>query len=106
MAKKTESLKAFDPYDLWSTAIGVNVRKHYYQGLLVGKIGAVTLGVLDWLTPQTIRWLTRANPRAYPIVIAHEVLRLHQLKQLDEERATSLLFQLAESAAASKSRYI
>lgn len=101
MAKKTKSLNVFDPYDLWSTSIGVKVRKQYYQGLLLGKLGAITLGVLDWLVPQLIRWLTRASPRPYPIVIAHEVLYLHQLSQLNEELATSLFSQLSESAAIS-----
>lgn len=101
MAKKAKSLNVFDPYDLWSMPLGVNVREKYYRGSLVGKVGAITLGLLDWLTPQTIRWITKAKPRPYPIVIAHEVLRLHQLGQLDEELATSLFSQLSESAAIS-----
>lgn len=101
MTKQTSILETFDPYDLWSTQTGVKVREQYYQGLLIGKAGAITLGVLDWLAPSMSRKLTRAQPRGYPIVIAHEVLRLHQLGELDEELATSLFFQLAESSTTS-----
>jgi len=104
MAKESLTLTSFDPYDLWSTPIGVKVREQYYKGLLMGKIGAILLGVLDWLTPSIIRRFTRANPRAYPIVIAHEVLRLHQLGQLNEELASSLFSQLIESAAVSPNK--
>lgn len=104
MAKELSTLISFDPYDLWSTSIGVKVREQYYKGLLVGKAGAVTLGVLDWLTPTITRRLTRANPRAYPIVIAHEILRLHHLEQLSEELASSLFFQLVECAADSSDK--
>ena len=101
MAKETLKLESYDPYDLWSTTVGVKVREQYYNGKLLGKAGAITLGVLDWLTPSVTRSLTGALPKAYPIVIAHEILRLHQLEQLDEQLASSLFFQLTESAAES-----
>jgi len=101
MAKETLRLESFDPYDLWSTPIGVKIREQYYNGKLIGKVGAITLGVLDWLTPTITRSLTGAQPKAYPIVIAHEILRLHQLEQLNDQLASTLFFQLTESAAES-----
>ena len=98
MATKALTLETFDPYDLWSTQIGVNVRKRFYRGRLSGKIGAVSLGLLDWLTPHASRRITQAQTRRYPIVIAHEVLRLQQLHQLDENTAQQLLQQLMAAA--------
>ena len=104
MAKESLTLTSFDPYDLWSTPIGVKARDQYYKGRVIGKAGAVTLGLLDWLTPYAIRRLTGANQRRYPIVIAHEILRLHQLNSLNEELASNLLFQLTECAAESSEK--
>ena len=98
MAQELYSLETFDPYDLWSTEIGIKVRDRYYRGELTGKVGAVSLGLLDWLTPHVSRRITHARSRNYPIVIAHEVLRLQQLHQLDENIAANLLKLLASSA--------
>jgi len=95
---KTYALETYDPYDLWSTPIGVKARDYYYRGLLIGKFGAVTLGVLDWLMPHMVRRLANAKARHYPIVISHEILRLYLLDELDALLAASLLEQLAESA--------
>ncbi len=96
--ERVDTLMTFDPYDLWSTKIGVKVRERYYSGQLTGKVGAVSLGLLDWLTPHVTRRLTQARARSYPIVIAHEVLRLDQLKQLDSNIAAVLLKELSQSA--------
>jgi hypothetical protein len=98
MAEESYTLDTFDPYDLWSTQIGIKVRDRYYRGQLTGKVGAVSLGLLDWLLPHISRRITHARARSYPIVIAHEVLRLNQLDQLDENIATLLLKRLAASA--------
>jgi len=68
----------FDPYDLWSSTVGVFVKKGYYAGVLWGKAAAICLSVFDWLIPGWTRWMTQALSRKYPIVIAHEILRYHE----------------------------
>lgn len=42
---------SWDPYDLWSTGMGVLVRRAYYRGSLAGKIGAAALQLVDLLAP-------------------------------------------------------
>ena len=88
----------YDPYDLWSTQLGVDVRRRYYAGKLGGKLGAIGLGVLDWLIPNIIRKVTRARPRIYPIVVAHEILRLKYARALAGQEAVQFL-ELLKSVA-------
>lgn len=64
-------INCFDPYDLWSTNFGILIRKSYYRGNILGKIGAVLFSVFDLFSPQSLRWLFRIKPRAYPILSAH-----------------------------------
>lgn len=87
-----------DPYDLWSADLGVGVRKSYYAGSIIGKMGAVGIGVLDWLLPWLSRRLTGAAPRYYPIVIAHEILLKSiegSLGQVHARKALDLLSSIA-----------
>lgn len=67
-------LESYDPYDLWSTNVGVKVRESFYRGDLLGKLGAVTVASIDWLFPETSRQLTGASKRIYPISLAHWIL--------------------------------
>ena len=71
------NVPAFDPYDLWASPWGVSIRERYYRGNHLGKIGAVALGLLDWLFPQLARRLVVARKVEYPIVIAHVVLQTY-----------------------------
>lgn len=68
----------FDPYDLWSSKVGVIAKSGYYTGKRWGKTAAVCLSVLDWLFPRLGRYFAVAHPRKYPIVLAHEILRCHE----------------------------
>ncbi len=64
----------FDPYDLWASGLGVSIRRRYYRGQITGKIGAVGIGLLDWLFPRLSRKLIGVVPTYYPIVVAHQIL--------------------------------
>lgn len=68
-------LKSFDPYDLWSTSIGVVIRRKYYQGKVSGKILAIAFSVADWFAPELLRRILQITPKPYPILSAHEYLR-------------------------------
>ncbi|MBF0145853.1 MAG: hypothetical protein HQL84_06540 [Magnetococcales bacterium] len=70
------TLAAFDPQDLWTTALGVRTKERFYQNRLSGKIGAVVFGSMDWFFPQFARHLAHLQPRVYPIVIAQTLLLL------------------------------
>jgi hypothetical protein len=91
-------MTSFDPYDVWATPQGVSVRRHYYAGQLSGKIAALGLGLLDWLIPYLARRITGTNPRSYPIVVAHEVLRRKVEQRLTELEAGEF-FQCLRSIA-------
>ena len=67
---------SFDPYDLWRTSLGVRSRRKFYKGKLLGKLGAASLAVADWLAPQLSRSLLGAQKRPYPILSALNILRL------------------------------
>jgi len=66
---------AYDPYDLWSTASGIKVRRLFYQGRLSGKAGAIGIGLIDWLLPIFARALLKCNPGNYPVTIALQIQR-------------------------------
>lgn len=63
-----------DPYDLWACRPGLWVRRKFYDGALLGKIGAVGLAVVDWLVPATARRLFGCHGRVYPITVAQMIL--------------------------------
>ncbi len=64
-----------DPYDLWASDAGVSVRRKYYSGEMMGRIGAIGLGLFDWFMPDLSRKMVAAAPLQYPIVLGHEILR-------------------------------
>lgn len=68
-------MRTFDPYDLWSTPLAVNIRRLYYEGKLLGKLYAVLLSIADWLAPSLLRNYLRMEPKPYAILTAHECLR-------------------------------
>lgn len=87
-----------DPYDLWATPIGLAVRQEYYQGRLLGKLGAVTVGLADWWLPGLSRaWFA---PRGYihPITLAYRALLRAEDGPLAENAARALLAGLDQSA--------
>ncbi|MBI1194364.1 MAG: hypothetical protein GC138_00755, partial [Gammaproteobacteria bacterium] len=65
---------AHDPYDLWMTRVGVGVKDRFYRGRLSGKVGAVAIGLADWLTPEWSRSLLHAPKRQFPITAAQWIL--------------------------------
>lgn len=90
--------KTFDPYDLWSTSIGVTARRLYYVGNKKGVLFAGLLGFMDWWLPMVSRRIFGAQPRYYPIVIAHDVLRFHLQNKLSNMNSSGFL-QLLRSIA-------
>lgn len=65
---------SYDPYDLWATKAGVNVRKRFYEGRLSGKFGAGVFALIDWAAPVLSRSISSAPVRLNPITAAHLVL--------------------------------
>ncbi len=88
----------YDPYDLWATNAGVKIRQKYYSGDIVGKLGAIGLGVFDWLLPNVSRKVINSQPRIYPIVLGLETLRLECRGELDEVTANKLITLIASLA--------
>lgn len=50
----------------------MEIRKQYYSLSIIGKIGAVILGGVDWLFPDISRHVIGVKPRVYPISVALE----------------------------------
>lgn len=65
---------SYDPYDLWATASGLNIRKRFYEGGLTGKAGAALFSLMDWVMPSLSRTIVGVSPRLHPITIAHLLL--------------------------------
>ena len=65
-----------DPYDLWSTPIGVHVRRRFYEGSLPGKIGAAGIAVADWIAPTGARRAVSSRVQEHPITLAQSILIL------------------------------
>lgn len=86
---------AFDPYDIWSSRLGVMVRRAYYSDEILGKLGAVTLALGDWLMPGVSRRIISAEPRSYPIVEAHRILQLETENRLSSDLSEALTANLA-----------
>ncbi|WP_421865992.1 hypothetical protein [Motiliproteus sp.] len=65
--KISYTVRSYDPYDLWSTKIGVWARERFYKGLLVGRLLCIIIGVVDWLVPELSRRIFRVRKKSYPI---------------------------------------
>lgn len=79
-----------DPYDIWATSAGVEIRRHYYEGRWVGKLGAIGISVADLLCPSATRWACGAPKRRYPILSALEYLRSRRLGNAGEDQKGAL----------------
>lgn len=86
---------AYDPYDPWMTDIGVAVKDRFYRGRLSGKLGAVAIGMVDWLMPERTRLLLHAPMRQFPITAAQWILAQDTVS--DPGRALAHLRSLASS---------
>ncbi len=84
-----------DPYDFWATKLGIEIRRKYYQGNVLGKTGAVLIGVMDWLLPETSRRLFNVGSLKYPIVIGQIILQLDLENRLSETTAEEALQQIS-----------
>lgn len=87
----------YDPYDLWITPWGVNIKK-YYQSRLIGRGAAVAMGGLDWLFPNFSRSLFQCEPRCYPIVSAQEIMKMSLRNLITCRNAPVLLHHLKSLA--------
>jgi len=82
---------SFDPYDIWSSQLGVSTRREYYAGSKQGKLKAVSLALIDWLFPDFGRYLVSAEPRMYPISLGHEVIRCQLEHHMSDSEAEECL---------------
>lgn len=87
--------QSFDPYDVWSSPVGVDIRRAYYSGHVFGKLAAIALALADWLAPGFSRRIIRAAKRSYPIVAAQRILMLDVENRLTRELSGELAACLA-----------
>ena len=65
-------LATYDPYDLWKTGLGVNLRKLYYQWGKIAALAVAPFYLLDAYAPRLVRAFLK--PQEYPIVRAQGAL--------------------------------
>ncbi len=85
---------SYDPYDLWSTNLGVYIKRKYYADEFLGKMAAICIGIFDWLLPIFSRKILKTGKRYYPIVVAQGVQILSLSGELSNNNAAELLDQL------------
>ncbi len=66
--------RSYDPYDPWMGPRGVQIRRGFYEGRVIGKLAAIAVGLSDWFFPHLFRKLLGVSPRAYPITVAQRIL--------------------------------
>lgn len=81
-----------DPYDLWMTDLGVEVRRQFYRGKLSGKLAAVAIAFADWTAPGLSRSLVRSEGIVCPITVAQLILLN---PQVDPAEALAVLLDCA-----------
>ncbi len=64
----------FDPYDLWSTRLGVYAKRAFYKGKAKGKLLSISIALADWLLPNLSRLVSKAEKQTYPITTAQWLL--------------------------------
>lgn len=92
--------KCYDPYDLWTTKIGVFAKKHFYKGHIRGKLLSIAIGLIDWIFPILSRRLIKAKPLLYPITVAQWILSHDSF-----EDPESVLNQLMSTATPETDKY-
>lgn len=69
-----KDLSSYDPYDIWKTRVGINVKKLYYKNKYIGIIPAGILSIYDLYLNNKIRLGYRKQE--YPVVRAQATLSL------------------------------
>ncbi len=85
---------SYDPYDLWATKSGVFIKRKYYSGDFSGKLGAILMGVFDWLLPSVSRKIFTVRKRCYPIVVAQQIQILSLSSEISNNNVSALLQKL------------
>lgn len=87
---------SYDPYDLWATRAGVDIRRQFYEGRISGKVGAGVFALFDWIAPSLARFACKAPLRLHPITAAHLVLMSeYQDMGFNDKEAVDALASLA-----------
>lgn len=77
-------LSTYDPYDIWKTGIGFQVKNLYNRHPTVGLLPAAVLTVFDtWINN---RWRLFYSRQEYPIVRAQAALTLLNLYRITDDR--------------------
>ena len=65
-------LKTSDPYDVWNTTLGQNIKKVYYKNRVLGIVPSAGLSIFDFYFNNHLR--LGYEKRNYPIAHAHKAL--------------------------------
>lgn len=77
-----DSLRTYDPYDIWKTKFGFSIKNLYNCSPRSGLLPAALLTVIDTFINNTARWCY--SPQEYPIVralAAQCLLNLYRIRQ-------------------------
>lgn len=79
----TDDLSTFDPYDIWKTSIGKNIKQLYYRNKYLGILPAGVLNIFD-LYINNKHW--GYKKQEFPIVRAQAALALMNLYRKDSKK--------------------
>tara|TARA_R110002033_G_scaffold89231_4_gene139355 strand:+ start:841 stop:2004 length:1164 start_codon:yes stop_codon:yes gene_type:complete len=97
--KKFDLIPYYDPYDLWATSFGQNVRKGFYKGHLKSKIMAVGIASCELFIPNLIRKFARTKKSLHPISVAQYILMACENSWISIGESLDYLALLREQAA-------
>ena len=79
----TDNLLSYDPYDIWKTKLGIQIRRVFYKNKYLGLIPAASLNMFDYYLNNTMRRFYKKQE--FPIVRAQAALALITLYKENKE---------------------
>lgn len=79
-----ENLSSYDPYDIWKTKIGIEIRRVFYKNKYLGLIPAALLSLFDYYLNNKARLFYKKQE--FPITRAQAALALCNLYKEKEEK--------------------
>ncbi|UJF23372.1 hypothetical protein [Shewanella sp. OMA3-2] len=89
----------YDPYDLWTTSFGQEVRNGFYKGKLLSKFMAAGIASCELFIPEFTRNILNTKKSLHPISVSQYILIAYENSWINESNALETLCLLKEQAA-------
>ncbi len=92
-----------DPYDLWATNLGQNVRTGFYNNRISSKFAAAFIAACELFIPSISRKLLKTNKSLHPITAAQYILLSNENSWITKENIDNYIDLLIDQAAINES---